>query len=156
MQNRIARTIAKNFEIEPDYIYLTYPSFYSLLTSDPQRQINDKYWHQDVDMISYPSIHYTSLIYLSDRENQVTGGRLIFIDGADHDSHFTVEPKRGRVVAFTTGRENQHMVEKMLDGQLLTLKIAFTCDPSKSVWALHAQENDRSTGEELNQRMYHS
>ena len=42
-----------------------------------------------------------------------------------------VEPRRGRVVMFTSGWENPHFVERLLSGQRFVLAFWFTCDPKK-------------------------
>lgn len=76
--------------------------------------------------MAYGSFTYTSLIYLSDFGEDFKGGQFVFRSG----DRITVEPKRGRLSAFTSGSENLHNVEKVTSGKRLALTIAFTCDPA--------------------------
>jgi len=43
-----------------------------------------------------------------------------------------VEPTAGRLVAFTSGRENVHRVEPVAAGVRLALTMAFTCSKGKA------------------------
>ena len=65
-------------------------------------------------------IHFTTLLYLAQPED---GGRLCFGDGA------RLEPRPGRVLAFTAGRENTHWVEEVTRGSRVALSLFWTCDP---------------------------
>lgn len=142
VQKRIAHTIAANFEIDADDIYLAQPTFYSRLTAAPARNKHDEYWNVHIDKQAYPAFHYTSLIYLSDHKRQFTGGRFVFIDGSHNKTYATVEPKRGRVLTFTSGRENLHRVERVRSGERTALTISFTCDPARSIGKVIAQEDE--------------
>ena len=42
-----------------------------------------------------------------------------------------MEPRRGRVVIFSSGHENTHHFERVLSGQRFVLSFWFSCDPSK-------------------------
>ena len=42
-----------------------------------------------------------------------------------------VEPAKGRLTIFSSGRENVHQVQKVLSGERLTMSMWFTCDTSK-------------------------
>ena len=64
---------------------------------------------------TYPAFHYTSLLYMADYKRDFTGGRFVFID--EHQrANRTVEPREGRVSAFTSGIENKHHVEPVTGG----------------------------------------
>ena len=43
----------------------------------------------------------------------------------------TVEPKAGRVVIFTSGKENPHVVDRVLSGNRFVLAFWFTCNPAR-------------------------
>jgi 2OG-Fe(II) oxygenase superfamily len=43
----------------------------------------------------------------------------------------TVEPKAGRVVVFTSGKENPHVVDRVLTGNRFVLAFWFTCNPAR-------------------------
>ena len=88
---------------------------------------HDEYWHPHIDQETYPSFHFTSLLYLSDYRRDFTGGRFMFIDeGSKVILHLSllhllqvnrsVEPREGRVSAFTSGIENRHFVEPVSGG----------------------------------------
>lgn len=65
----------------------------------------------------YESFHYTSLVYLNTYKKDFEGGRFIFIDGMEgNETKFSVEPKAGRVNAFTSGHENVHHIERVVHG----------------------------------------
>lgn len=66
---------------------------------------------------TYPSFHYTSLLYLTTYNQDFKGGRFIFVDGNEENrATSAIEPKKGRVSAFTSGLENRHHVEKVTEG----------------------------------------
>ena len=49
----------------------------------------------------------------------------------DEDLELVVEPSAGRVVIFSSGPENPHLVERVTQGERLVLSFWFTCDPAK-------------------------
>lgn len=79
---------------------------------------------------TYESFHYTSLLYLTDYEQDFTGGRLIWIDPK---VNVTLEPRKGRVAMFSSGEENFHFVERVKSGTRYTITVSFTCDHTKSI-----------------------
>lgn len=67
---------------------------------------------------TYPSFHYTSLLYLNNFDKDFKGGRFIFVDGkAENTTTSVIEPKKARISAFTSGEENRHHVEKVIQGE---------------------------------------
>lgn len=68
---------------------------------------------------TYSSFHYTSLLYLNDFHRDFKGGRFIFIDvdkAENRTTYSSIEPKKGRVSAFTSGAENVHHIEQVTQG----------------------------------------
>ena len=69
------------------------------------------------------------------RSEDYTGGRFIFekssIGGSDHDQF--MEPRAGRVSAFTSGAENPHRVEKVDTGERFAFTIGFTCNINEKI-----------------------
>ncbi|KAK4314618.1 hypothetical protein Pmani_014106 [Petrolisthes manimaculis] len=130
IKNKIHQAIANHFGISQDGLYLTHPTFFSRITSAPPKTIHDEYWHPHVDKETYESFHYTSLLYLTDYGQDFEGGRFIFVD---KDSNKTVEPRRGRVSAFTSGSENLHYVEPVTSGTRYAITVSFTCDPTHAI-----------------------
>lgn len=69
---------------------------------------------------------------MTDYKRDFTGGRFIFID--EHaKANRTIEPREGRVSAFTSGVENRHYVEPVTGGTRYALTMGFTCDKTKSI-----------------------
>lgn len=132
IKDRIKEAIAEHFNLDNDRLYLTHPTFFSELTAVPPATLHDEYWHEHVDKDTYPSFHYTALIYLADHVRDFTGGRFVFID-AHMKANKTVDPKEGRVAAFTSGTENRHRVEPVTGGTRYALTMGFTCDSSKAI-----------------------
>lgn len=130
VKGKIHRAIADHFGIDKERLYLTHPTFFSRITAVPPKTIHDEYWHPHVDKETYESFHYTSLLYLTDYGDEFEGGRFVFID---KDSNKTVEPRRGRVSAFTSGSENLHYVEQVTGGTRYAITVSFTCDPKHAI-----------------------
>lgn len=128
VKEKIINSIAISFGIAANGIHLTRPAFFTRITSKPDHTLNDQYWHEHVDRNTYDGFVYTSLLYLSTFNEHFNGGRFIFID---NNKNITVEPRFGRVLFFTSGSENKHMVEKVTNGQRFALTIPFTCDRNK-------------------------
>jgi len=130
LKNKIHEAIADHFGIEASNLYLTKPTFFSRMTSDPAKTQHDEYWHKHIDKIQYGSFDYTALIYLTTYDKDFIGGQFVF-DGERYN--VTIQPKEGRVSFFTSGSENPHHVEKVISGTRFALTIAFTCDPSYAI-----------------------
>ncbi|XP_065358231.1 2-oxoglutarate and iron-dependent oxygenase domain-containing protein 3-like [Calliphora vicina] len=134
VKGKIKLAIAEQFGIEPSNLFLTSPTFFSRLTNVTAKNIHDEYWHEHVDKETYPSFHYTSLLYLTTLNKDFKGGRFIFVDGIDKNrTTSAIEPKKGRVSAFTSGFENRHHVEKVTEGSRFAITISFTCDQAKKI-----------------------
>ncbi|KAL2714421.1 2-oxoglutarate and iron-dependent oxygenase domain-containing protein 3-like [Vespula squamosa] len=131
VKTKIQHAIAHNFGVNIDKIYLTKPTFFSQMTNMPAKTIHDEYWHPHVDKETYEYFHYTSLLYLNDFDRDFEGGRFMFINKNNVNS--TVEPRKGRVLMFTSGSENLHAVEKVKSGIRYALTISFTCDINKAI-----------------------
>lgn len=57
------------------------------------------------------------MLYLTTYNKDFKGGRFIFVDGVEKNRTISsIEPKKGRVSAFTSGHENRHHVEKVTEG----------------------------------------
>ncbi|XP_066589500.1 2-oxoglutarate and iron-dependent oxygenase domain-containing protein 3-like [Prorops nasuta] len=130
VKTKIQSAIAHHFGVNPNKIYLTKPTFFSRMTSAPAKTVHDEYWHPHVDKETYESFHYTSLLYLNDFERDFKGGRFVFMD---KNVNSTVEPRKGRVSIFTSGRENLHVVERVTSGTRYALTVSFTCDINAAI-----------------------
>ncbi|KAG0723906.1 2-oxoglutarate and iron-dependent oxygenase domain-containing protein 3 [Chionoecetes opilio] len=130
VKGKIHQAIADHFELDPRQLFLTHPTFFSRITPAPPQTVHDEYWHPHVDKETYESFHYTSLLYLTDYGRDFEGGRFVFID---KDSNKTVEPRKGRVSAFTSGSENLHHVEPVTGGIRYAITVSFTCDPKHAI-----------------------
>lgn len=70
------------------------------------------------------------MLYLNDYNTDFTGGRFVFID---EKTNSTIEPRKGRVSVFTSGKENLHYVEKVKSGVRYAMTISFTCDKQYAI-----------------------
>ena len=66
VKDQVKTYIAEHFEIEPESLYFTHPTFFSRLENKPAQNVHDEYWHVHVDKETYQTFHYTSLLYLTD------------------------------------------------------------------------------------------
>lgn len=130
VKEKIKFAIAHYFGVSAEKIYLTHPTFFSEITSKKAVTIHDEYWHPHVDKETYKSFHYTTLLYLGDYDIDFKGGRFIFID---EKYNVTIEPRKGRLSMFTSGKENLHYVEKVTSGKRYAITISFTCDKQYSI-----------------------
>jgi len=132
IKEKVKGAVAEHFNLDPAKLYLSHPTFFSELTGLPAVTPHDEYWHPHVDKETYPSFHYTSLLYLSDYKRDFEGGRFMFMD-QNMKVNRSIEPKEGRVSAFTSGVENKHFVEPVTGGTRYALTMGFTCDKSKAI-----------------------
>ena len=148
MKDKVKAAVAEHFNLDNSKLYLSHPTFFSELTAVPAVTPHDEYWHDHIDKETYPSFHYTSLLYLSEYKRDFTGGRFVFstlgtasvlkkfpklvkirfmfIDEGSKLNR-SIEPKDGRVSAFTSGPENRHMVEPVTGGtryHILSLQLS--------------------------------
>jgi hypothetical protein len=79
------------------------------------------YWEAHVDQDNKQAYDYSALVYFEDGGVDFEGGALIFDDGE------TVLPRRGRLVAFSSGPENGHRVARVERGARTALALWFTC-----------------------------
>lgn len=128
---RAAALLRREFGSEG--LQLTAPTFFSRIRADRPPVIpNDEYWHSHVDTLQYGSFVLTSLLYLSDADADFRGGDLVF-EAQDGRSPARVAPRRGRLVAFSSGAELPHHVARVTDGVRLALTVAFTCSPEAAI-----------------------
>ena len=76
-----------------------------------------------VDKANIASYDFSALLYLSDFETDFRGGEFVF---CDQDANRIVEPRMGRLVAFTSGPENLHQVRTVTAGARYVLAMWFT------------------------------
>ncbi|KAK9502908.1 hypothetical protein O3M35_011593 [Rhynocoris fuscipes] len=128
---KIQEAVAFNFGIKSDKLYLTKPTFFSRLTAAEPVTPHDEYWHKHVDKETYESFFYTSLVYLNDHGTDFKGGRFIFDDPENVST--VIEPRKGRVSIFTSGKENLHHVERVKSGVRFAITVSFTCDKNYAI-----------------------
>ncbi|GLE11351.1 hypothetical protein PINS_up023731 [Pythium insidiosum] len=110
------------------HLYFTAPTFITRIVGNASwepAEIHDEYWHPHVDKDNTQHYDYSGLLYLSDYADEFTGGLFAFIDKT---SEQVVEPARGRLMMFTSGKENLHQVRKVLTGTRYVMSMWFTCD----------------------------
>ena len=77
VKDKVKEAVAAHFNLDNSKLFLSHPTFFSELTAVPAVTPHDEYWHDHIDKETYPSFHYTSLLYLSDYKRDFTGGRLV-------------------------------------------------------------------------------
>ena len=96
MKDKVKAAVAEHFNLDNSKLFLSHPTFFSELTAVPAVTPHDEYWHDHIDKETYPSFHYTSLLYLSEYKRDFTGGRFVFsITAAFAWKKFTHFPKSG-------------------------------------------------------------
>ena len=70
---------------------------------------------------------FSTVVFLTDYEKDVQGGRLVFVD--NDSTNRTVVPMQGRAVAFTSGSENKFYIESLEKGISYMLTVGFKCEP---------------------------
>lgn len=75
-----------------------------------------------VDRVRVPSDDFAAILYLGAQGKEFDGGGLVFVD--QHVDRRVV-PLRGRLVAFSTGPENLHRVERVTRGARFALAVWF-------------------------------
>jgi hypothetical protein len=90
VKDRIKNYLADHFEIDPTSLYLTHPTFFSRLDNKPAKTMHDEYWHLHIDKETYPSFHYTSLLYLTDHGDDFQGGEFVFVDTHDKLNRYKI------------------------------------------------------------------
>ncbi|KAG5885208.1 hypothetical protein JTB14_012231 [Gonioctena quinquepunctata] len=134
VRTKIQGAIAEAFAVDINSLHLTHPTFFSRLSNVEPRTAHDEYWHAHIDKHTYESFHYTSLLYLNDYSRDFKGGRFVFSDDITQPTkNTTIEPRKGRVLMFTSGSENPHFVERVTEGIRFAITVSFTCDSSKAI-----------------------
>ncbi|CAH0546410.1 unnamed protein product [Brassicogethes aeneus] len=134
VRKKIQEAVASFFNVNPESLHLTHPTFFSRLNNKDPKTPHDEYWHEHVDKETYESFHYTTLVYLNDYEVDFKGGRFFFLENEKKThKNTTVEPRKGRVSMFTSGAENPHFVERVSVGTRYAITVSFTCDKTKAI-----------------------
>ncbi|XXQ31160.1 Prolyl 4-hydroxylase alpha subunit domain-containing protein [Plasmodiophora brassicae] len=132
-QRVINRTLAlaeAKFHVPGQPLYLTSPTFFTRINgSVPPKTKHDVYWETHIDRIQYGSFAVTALLYLNSLGTDFTGGRFLFVNSSEEV--YRVEPRRARLLMFSSGSENAHGVEQVVQGSRFALTIAFTRDATK-------------------------
>ena len=146
----LRQAVSDTFDIDDsENVYFTAPTFITRLDATKDwkpKEIYDEYWHAHVDRNNTPHYQYSGLLYMSSYGSDFTGGRLTFYNtdkydqleaegkvGGQYDEarELIMEPRRGRVVIFSSGHENIHRVEPVETGQRFVLSFWFTCNSQK-------------------------
>lgn len=80
--------------------------------------------------------HYTCLLYIGDHDAQrFAGGETLLIDKVNTRGQvrggLLVEPRRGRLLAFSSGSENVHTALEATHGFRSLIQVWFKCEPRK-------------------------
>ena len=130
---RLRIAVMDHFELSD--LYFTTPTFITRLDGNESWQpegIHDEYWHVHADRNNTEHYHYSGLLYLSNYNQDFTGGLLKFFSANNPDiEEQIVQPAAGRVIMFTSGPENPHVVERVTSGERFVLSFWFTCNVAR-------------------------
>jgi hypothetical protein len=139
-------------EFQLEVLHFTAPTFITRIVGNSSwspAEIHDEYWcvaavknprtpsgfsccascrHPHVDKDNTQHYDYSGLLYLADYEDDFTGGLFAFID---KETEQVVEPARGRLMMFTSGKENLHQVKQVESGTRYVMSMWFSCDSRK-------------------------
>lgn len=75
---------------------------------------------------------YTGIVQLNTYVKEFFGGRFNFRNVGNR-TILSIQPKKGRVLVYTTGNENEYYIERMQSGDFFQLRFSFTCDQAFEV-----------------------
>ena len=148
--SRILDRVKTTFHVPT--LYQSAPTFFALLVGEESWEplsLHDMYFGIHADRNNTPHYHYSGLLYLStEHEDFGEGGTFFMYDpssvveqepslsvNVEQEERLVtearVEPRKGRVVLFSSGPENPHRVSKVGWGERLTLSLWFTCDEER-------------------------
>ncbi|CCI43114.1 unnamed protein product [Albugo candida] len=125
----IRKAVMEEFQLE--ILYFTAPTFITRIIGNASwapNEMHDEYWHLHVDNDNTPHYDYSALLYLSDYDREFTGGLFAF---KDKTRVHIVEPSRGRLLMFTSGKENLHHVRRVRSGTRYVMSMWFACDAQR-------------------------
>jgi len=132
VRNLMRRKVSQLFGVDESSLLHDMAFFSHINASKSAVTVHDEYWHRHVDTDQYGSYAYTTLLYLSDHGSDFDGGELVFMKDSESEPAVdisAVEPRVGRIIAFTSDSENTHRARRLKRGVRLLLNIAFTCHP---------------------------
>ena len=94
--------------------------------------------------------HFSALVYLNDQDDDFTGGSFVFEKPACGVQ--VVRPHAGLLLAFSSGPENVHWVERVGRGERMVLTLWFTRDAAHSEESLVQHVGPRRERPVLNAR----
>ncbi|CAE7763338.1 OGFOD3, partial [Symbiodinium necroappetens] len=112
-------------------------TFFSHINASKTAQtVHDQYWHSHIDTEQYGTFAYTVLLYLNTGAQDFDGGEFIFEESRGEGFRVpaaAVEPRAGRIVAFSSDAENPHKVLAVSRGVRMALTAAFTCSQEQAM-----------------------
>lgn len=124
--------VAEFFGLDPETLQHDMTFFSHINGSKTARTLHDEYWHSHIDTEQYGTFAFTTLLYLNSQDEDFHGGEFVF-EAHGTSSAAAVEPRAGRVVAFSSDAENPHKVLKVTKGIRMALTAAFTCSTEKAL-----------------------
>jgi len=67
------------------------------------------------------------MVFLNNFIHEFNGGRFVFTNSHANVPINTIQPRVGRVLMFSTGSENENLIEQIENGASHFLTIHFTC-----------------------------
>eukprot|EP01062_Namystynia_karyoxenos_P064756 TRINITY_DN5783_c0_g2_i1.p1 TRINITY_DN5783_c0_g2~~TRINITY_DN5783_c0_g2_i1.p1 ORF type:complete len:494 (+),score=133.01 TRINITY_DN5783_c0_g2_i1:70-1551(+) len=133
---RMRRRVAECFAADPDDVRISDAQIARLQPFDPDgpppadgwdvgalRGDRFCYWRPHIDQVSVTNFEWSSLLYLTEHGTDFSGGRFVM---HDEDADHVVLPAPGTLVAFPSGRESVHSVERVTEGLRFAVTAWFT------------------------------
>lgn len=126
--------ISEKFNVHHDSIHLAYDHSFIARISNITTEFSERLHHLHHDSEVHETVKFSSFIFLSTFKKEFTEGKLLFADmEKGKRKNNIVESKLGRMVGFSSGKENVHLLQKVNEGTLVFLKLLFvsnkeTCD----------------------------
>jgi len=127
LKEKVTNHIRTKFEL--DNLYLTKPVVFTKLSSHSKTDKIAEYWNDQTDEVTWKPTQYSAILQLNTYIKEFLGGRFSFRN-ADNRTILSIQPKKARLLVFTSGAENEYYQERMLSDDYFTLKLSFTCDPA--------------------------
>lgn len=129
IQPKIIENIAQRFEIAHNSLYLATPTCFAKVTNATNEYSESMQSHRFDKDDANKHVQFSVYIFLARFKKDFEGGRFVFTDVENKKrKNVIIDPKVGRVLIYSSGSENTHLIENVVAGHLSFLTLSFTCD----------------------------
>lgn len=125
---RIQHIFQEKFGIQHDSVILNHQFSYFATLTNLTNEFSERFHNLHSDDEIENSIVYSVVIFLSTFRKDFVDGKFIFVDEGINKKikNSLIEGKVGRVLGFTSGRENLHKFSKIQNGTIRFLKLFYS------------------------------